>query len=311
MENRGSMRPEEAVSFSGLILSGEEQVAQTIAIYGKGGVGKTTIAANLAAALALAGRRVLVIGCNPTADSSHLLIGETVPVTLNATLEQAAPLAPEELVAIGYQGVGCLELGEPGDSCGCSSRSIAAALERVYTSGVIAAFAPDFVIYDMPGDLGCISELILEKRGIDLSLIITSADFQSIYAANRLIALLTKSAGKSGMALVVNGSASSFEDSLGEHFARQVGLSVAAKIPRSFAVRHSELYGKTVIEAGPLSAQANVYKGLARLIAEGKIGMNKGAAKPLDAAKLKEWAHEWGRRLGELEFGIISDGAGI
>lgn len=282
-----------------------------IAIYGKGGVGKTTIAANLSAALAGSGRRVLLIGCNPAADSSHLLIGENVPVTLNTVLKGENNAVTEDIITVGYQEVGCLEIGESTDNCGCNSRSIAAALDKLYEGGVIERFAPDFVIYDMPGDLGCIAKIIFEKRAVDLSLIVTSADFQSIYAANRLISLLTKSIGKGGIALVVNGSGSSFEDSLVEHFARQVGLSVAAAIPRSFAVRHSELYGKTVIEAGPLSTHANVYRSLARLVSDSKIAKNRADAKPLDAAKLKEWAHEWGGRLGELEFGIISDGAGI
>jgi len=286
-------------------------MAMKIAIYGKGGVGKTTIAANLSAALAGSGRRVLLIGCNPTADSSHLLTGETVPVTLNTLLKQKDSLVLDELIVIGYHGVGCLEIGEPSDTCGCNSRSIAAALEKVYAGGVIEKFAPDFVIYDMPGDLGCIGELTSEKGVVDLALIVTSADFQSIYSANRLISHLTKAAGKTGLALVVNGSTSSFEDSLVEHFARQVGLAVAAAIPRSFAVRHSELYGKTVIEAGPLSSHANVYRSLARRLADEKIAKNRPEVKPLDAAKLKEWAHEWGGRLGELEFGVISDGAGI
>ena len=150
-----------------------------------------------------------------------------------------------------------------------------------------------------------------EDRAVDLSLIVTSADFQAMYAANRLISLLKKTSAKSGIALVVNGSVSSFEDSFVEDFAGQVGLTVVAAIPRSFAVRHSELYGKTVIEAGPLSTHAYAYKGLARQIVEDGFARSGRKAKPLDAATLKEWAHEWGRRLGELEFGIISDGAGI
>ena len=132
-----------------------------------------------------------------------------------------------------------------------------------------------------------------------------------MYAANRLISLLKRAAGSSGIALIVNGSVSSFEDSFVEDFAGQVGLTVAASIPRSFAVRHSELYGKTVIEAGPLSSHAYAYRGLARQIVDVGFARNSGKAEPLDAASLKEWAHEWGRRLGELEFGIISDGAGI
>jgi nitrogenase iron protein NifH len=286
-------------------------MALKIAIYGKGGVGKSTIGANLSAALAGSGRRVLLIGCNPTADSSHLLIGESVPVTLNAVVMQKGALALEEIITIGYQGVGCLEIGEPADSCGCSSRSIATALEKLSASGIIEQFAPDLVIFDMPGDLGCLGELTLDKSTVDLSLIVTSADFQSMYAANRLIAALKRGKEKSRIALVVNGSASLFEDSFVEDFARLVGITVVAKIPRSFAVRHSELYGKTVIEAGPLSSHANVYRSLARRLSEEKIANNRSALQPLDAAKLKEWAHEWGRRLGELEFGILSDGAGI
>lgn len=286
-------------------------MAQQIAIYGKGGVGKTTIAANLAAAAAVGGRRVLLIGCGPTADSSHLLIGEKIPVTLQAFLQQGADTGPQVLITEGYQGVGCIELGESLDNCGCSSRGIAAAVDRIHETGVIDSFSPDFVIYDMPGDLGCLGELTLEKRPVDLSLIVTSADFQSLYAANRLIALLRRAGGRGRVALVTNGSVSSFEDSFVEDFASQVGLAVAAAIPRSFAVRHSELYGKTVLEAGPLSFHANVYRSLARLIADEKISGSREGAEPLDGATLKGWAHEWGRRLGELEFGIISDGAGI
>lgn len=286
-------------------------MAKQIAIYGKGGVGKTTIAANLSVALAGSGRRVLLVGCNPTADSSHLLLGETVPVTLNTFLKRELRLVPEEIIFSGYQGVGCLEIGEPADSCGCSSKSIAAAIEIIRAAGIMEQFAADIVIYDMPGDLGCLGELTLEKWAIDLSLIITSADFQSMYAANRLLSMLMKSIRKYSIALIVNGSVSSFEDSFVEDFASQVGLDVAAAIPRSFAVRHSELYGKTVLEAGPLSTHASVYRNLARLIAEERISSSRSKTEPLDGAKLKLWAHEWGKRLGELEFGIISDGAGI
>src|SRR6185369_3102084 len=272
-------------------------MAKQIALYGKGGVGKTTIAANLAAALAAGGERVLLIGCSPTADSSHLLIGETGPLTLRSFLQSKTCPDPEELIATGYHGVGCIEIGESLDNCGCSSRSIAAAVDKIYETGVIDSFAPDFVIYDMPGDLGCLAELTLEKRSVDLSFIITSADFQAMYAANRLIALLKKASEKRGLALVVNGSVSSFEDSFAEDFAGLVGLPVAAAIPRSFAVRHSELYGKTVIEAGPLSSHAYAYRGLARKIVDNGFATSSGKVEPLDAATLKEWAHEWGRRL--------------
>jgi nitrogenase iron protein NifH len=217
----------------------------------------------------------------------------------------------DEVITIGFQGVGCLEIGEPVNSCGCITKNIATALETVYSSGVVERFAPDCIIYDMPGDLGCLGELTLDQNGVDISIIVVSADFKSLYAANRLISLLTKEVANGGISLVVNGSVCSFENAFVEDFARLLGLSVAASIPRSFAVRHSEFYGKTVLEAGPLSTHASVYRTLARLILDEKLAKRRATAGSLDSVKFKEWAREWGERLGELEYGLISDGAGI
>ena len=100
-------------------------MAKHIAIYGKGGTGKTTIAANLAAALAEACHRVLLVGCSPTADSSHLLCGETVPALLFPLLENGANPAVERIITSGYRGIGCIELGEPSGTDCCASRNIA------------------------------------------------------------------------------------------------------------------------------------------------------------------------------------------
>lgn len=287
-------------------------MAQQIALYGKGGTGKTTIAANLAAALAEAGHRVLLVGCSPTADSSHLLVGEAVPQTLFSYLRAEVKPTVADIITTGYRGIGCIEAGDFPGSESCTSRSVAAALKLLQELAVIDAFAPEYVIYDMPGDAGCIGDSMLETLQIDLSLVVTSADFQAMYAANRLIGLLARLKHPGVMAVVINGSISSFEDSFVADFAEKVGLGIAAAIPRSLAVRHSELYGKTVIEAGPLSTHAYTYRRLARLVSEhGRIGDGGVKAAPLEAAKLKEWAYDWGKRLGELEFGIIQDGAGI
>lgn len=286
-------------------------MAKKIAIYGKGGAGKTTIAANLAAALAIAGKRVLLVGCSPAADSCHLLIGEKFPVTLNFFLNTENKIISEDIISTGFQGVGCLEIGEPLNSCSCISANIAKALDAIYSSGVVERFAPEFVIYDMPGDFGCLSELSLEKRKIDISLLVASADFKSLFAVNRLLTQLSNASSAGKVALIINGSVCSFENSFVEDFARLTGLSVAASIPRSFAVRHSEFYGKTVLEAAPLSTHANIYKVLARLILDGKLSKNKAVINLLDPVEFKEWSHGWGERLGELEYGLISDGAGI
>lgn len=284
-----------------------------IAIYGKGGSGKTTIAANISAALAERGNKVLLIGCSPTADSSHLLLDEKLPRTVASW--PAAALKPDidDLVALGYRGVGCLEIGESSPDAACSVRNLAASLQILKQEQVFERFAPDVVFYDMPGYNGCIDELLLDELSADLSLIVTSADFQSLFAANRLIAALSRPGGRiTPIALIANGSVSSFEDAFVADFAALARTRLAAAIPRSFAVRHSELYGKTVIEAGPLSTHAYAYRDLARRLVDG-LPPKSGAAGgiPLELPRLKAWAHEWGKRLGELEFGIMSDGGGI
>lgn len=287
-------------------------MAKHIAIYGKGGTGKTTIAANLSAALAESGFRVLLVGCSPTADSSHLLMGEKMPIRFFSG--QAGVENPDvsSIITTGYHGVGCIEVGESPGGQICPSRNIAAALTMLKQLAVVETYGPDVVVYDMPGDVGCVREAMPAESVNDLSLVVTRADFQSLYASNRLIGLLSRSQPPESIALVINNSVSSFEDSFVADFAGQAGVRVAAAIPRSFAVRHSELYGKTVIEFGPLSTHAYAYRKLARLVVEGNGSADKSiTVKPLDGARLKDWAHKWGRIFGELEFGIIQDGAGI
>ena len=286
-------------------------MAQQIAIYGKGGSGKTTIAANLAAALAETGQRVLLVGCSPTADSSHLLLGEVLPVTIASYVQAAVKPAAAALIASGYRGIGCIEVGDLHGSDSCTARSVVTALQLLDELEVVERFAPDFVIHDLPGEPGCVGAIMPQAFADGLSLLVTAANFQSLYATNRYIGDLCRSSRRS-IALVANGSSSSFEAAFVADFALQVGLPVAAAISNSMAVRHSELYGKTVIEAGPLSNHAYGYRRLAKLVSEGRSPA-KGSAQavPLDAARLKAWAREWGQRLGELEFGIVADGSGI
>lgn len=287
-------------------------MAMQIALFGKGGTGKSTIAANLAAALSESGQRTLLVGCGPTMDSSHLLAGDRVPVTLLSLLHGGAQPAGADIIVTGFAGVGCIEAGDSAGSEPCASKSIATALGILRQSGAIEAFAPEFVIYDMPGDAGCVGEAMLETLQIDHSLVVTSADFRAIFAANRLIGLLSGVRNHGRISIVVNDSTSSFEDAFVADFAMQVGLGVAATIPRSLAVRHSELYGRTVIEAGPLSTHAYTYRGLARLLIDDYTARgSRVTGVPLEAARLQEWARDWGRKLGELEFGIIQNGAGI
>src|SRR5512138_1957684 len=204
-----------------------------IALFGKGGTGKTTIAANLSAALAEDGQRVLLVGCGPTADSSLLLLGDASPVTLFDYLQSAHKPAANELIASGYRGIGCIETGDFHRTEHCAARSVAQAFRLLDDLELITGFHPDYVIYDLPGDIGCISTSMLDNARIDTALIVTSADYQSMYAANRYIGAIAREHAPGKIALIANGSAGSFEDSLVVDFAQQVGLQVAAAIPRS------------------------------------------------------------------------------
>ena len=284
-----------------------------IVICGKGGVGKTTLAANIGAAMAGLGDRVLLVGCSPTADSSHLLLNGTMPMTLASLSATEKVTWTEPLISSGYLGIGCIEIGETAFGENCSSKSFAVALKKLKRVGFIADFAPDFVIYDMPGYNGCVEELLLDELGADICLLVANANFPSMYAANRHITDLTASRTKCLLALVANGSVSSFEDSFVADFAANVNVELLAAIPRSLTVRHSELYGKTVIEAGPLSTLACAYRVLAQHLRDRLSSQSSRTpkARPLEPHTLKAWAGEWGRRLGELEFGIMSDGSGI
>lgn len=282
-------------------------MAQQIAIFGKGGAGKTTIAANLSAAMAEAGKRVLLVGCSPTADSSYLLLGKASPHTL---LDSNAG-TPTDLVAYGYRNIGCIEAGDFHQSEPCASRSIAESLQNLNRLGVMKHYAADVVLYDITGDIGCGGVALLGDLAIETALLVASADFQSMFAANRCATVISRVLPGTTLALVANGNVSSFEDSLVADYARRIGLPLAAAIPRSLVVRHSELYGKTVIEAAPLSTHAYAYRRLATWLTNLPLGDSGKPLRPLSFDELKTWARSWGERLGELEFGIIQDGAGI
>lgn len=286
-------------------------MSRHIALYGKGGVGKSSIAANLSASLAEAGHRVVLVGCSPTADSTYPLLGGVSPTLVSDYLQSPERIDPARLIATGYRGVGCVEIGDFLSDSHCTTRQIADALQRLHELTVLQDYDPEFTIFDLPGAIGCHGVVSLKDLEIQTALFVTTADFQSMFAANRFASLLANAPQSVAVAIVANGNAGSFEDSLVADYAQQVGLPLAATIPRSLVVRHSELYGKTVIEAAPLSNHAYAYRRLARLVADQTFVMHERRLQPLSAADLKLWARSWGERLGELEFGIIQDGAGI
>ena len=160
-----------------------------IAIYGKGGIGKSTVTSNLAAAFSTLGKRVIQIGCDPKADSTmNLLKGTPVkPVKNNLRENDEDPSDYREISKEGYGGVLCIETGGPTPGLGCAGRGIIAAFEKLAELNAFEVYQPDIVIYDVLGDVVCGGFSMPIRNGYaDEVYIVTSGEMMSMYAASNI-----------------------------------------------------------------------------------------------------------------------------
>ena len=159
-----------------------------IAVYGKGGIGKSTTVSNVAAALAEMGLKVMQIGCDPKADSTILLRhGEAVPAVLDLYNEKKQALQLEDMIRIGYNGVICVEAGGPTPGLGCAGRGIIATFQLLEDMELFEHYKPDVVLYDVLGDVVCGGFAAPIREGYaDKVLIVTSGEKMALYAANNI-----------------------------------------------------------------------------------------------------------------------------
>jgi nitrogenase iron protein NifH len=277
-----------------------------IAIYGKGGIGKSTTTSNIAAALAEAGYRVIQIGCDPKSDSTTTLRGgKYLPTVLDSTRD-GEKVGLSDISVVGFAGVLCIEAGGPVPGVGCAGRGINAAVSLLQDLNLYEEFNPDFVLYDVLGDVVCGGFAVPIREGLaDKVYVVSSSDFMAIYAANNLFKAINKYAPSGGAQLggiIANGLVAPYARTLIDDFALRTGTSVTQYIPRSLVVSQSELYGKTVIEASPESPHADLYRELAKRIDE---DVHTVIPKPLNVNELREWAREWGDRIIQDEQGVI------
>ena len=244
-----------------------------IAIYGKGGIGKSTTVSNMAAAMAAMGLTVLQIGCDPKADSSRNLTGgKNIPTVLD-TLREKGDAELEDLVVKSSSGVLCVESGGPVPGVGCAGRGIITAFEKLEELEAYEVYCPDVVLYDVLGDVVC-GGFAMPIRGgyADEVCIVTSGEMMSLYAASN-ISSAVKSFGKRGYAslrgLILNAKNISGEEELVEKASQEMGVPVLYRIPRHPLVQQAEVQGKTVVEAFPDSDMAAHYRALAQLLLEG------------------------------------------
>lgn len=239
-----------------------------IAIYGKGGIGKSTTAANIAAAFADRGLRVMQIGCDPKADSTSGLSGVNKPLTvLEALRTYPEGIKLEQIVMEGYRGVMCVEAGGPSPGIGCAGRGIITAFEKLEDLGAFEEYRPDIILYDVLGDVVCGGFAMPIRDGYAKHVfIVSSGEKMSLYAAAN-IAMAVENFKVRGYAelsgLILNSRDIPGERELVEEFAAEIKTAVTETLPRSETVQKAEALGKTVIEAFPESEMAGHYRRLA------------------------------------------------
>ncbi len=243
-----------------------------IAIYGKGGIGKSTVSSNLTAALSDMGIRVLQIGCDPKHDSTRGLIGGAVQNTVLDYLKEVKPedRKLEDVVSRGYKGCLCVEAGGPEPGVGCAGRGIITAfdlLERLGSGQVDS----DITLYDVLGDVVCGGFAVpLRNDYADTVYIVTSGEFMAIYAANNILRGTANYNPDRIGGIIFNSRGDPEEEARVERFSEAVGIPIVARIPRSSVFMDAEQRGVTVIEAFPDSEIAGTFRDLAHAVIEGK-----------------------------------------
>lgn len=267
-----------------------------IAFYGKGGIGKSTTAANVSAALSLHGKKVCQIGCDPKNDSTRLLLGhickETVLDKVRTTEMDA--IKAEDIVHTGFNGITCVEAGGPEPGVGCAGRGIIVALQLL---DKLKAVPPvDVTLYDVLGDVVCGGFAMPIREGYAEEIyIISSGELMSLYAANNIAKGIKRFASRGSVRLagiIGNSRNTPGEKELLEAFARKLNSRLVAFVPRDQIVNVSENQRQTVLQFAPESKQAEIYIKLAETIWN---NTELSVPTPMEFEELEALATEYGK----------------
>ena len=266
-----------------------------VAIYGKGGIGKSTTTQNLNAGLGAMGKKIMIVGCDPKADSTRLILGGLAQQTVLDTLREEGDDVELDLVLKpGFSGIKCVESGGPEPGVGCAGRGIITSINLLERLGAYEEDL-DYVFYDVLGDVVCggFAMPIREGKAKEIY-IVASGEMMALYAANNISKGITKYAQTGGVRLggiICNSRKVDGEAELVEAFAKELGSQMIHFVPRDNMVQRAEIHKKTVIEFDPECGQADEYRTLAKKIDENKMFV---IPKPLTQERLEELLMEHG-----------------
>ena len=243
-----------------------------IAIYGKGGIGKSTTTQNLTAGLVEHGKKVMVVGCDPKADSTRLLLGGLAQKTVLDTIrDEGEDISLDRIVRKGYGGTICVESGGPEPGVGCAGRGIITSINMLENLGAYTDDL-DYVFYDVLGDVVCggFAMPIREGKAKEIY-IVASGEMMALYAANNIAKGIQRYARSGGVRLggiICNSRNVDRELDLLRAFSKELGTQLLYFVPRDNIVQRAEINKKTVIEYKPDSNQAQEYRNLAQAVIE-------------------------------------------
>ena len=280
-----------------------KETIRQVAIYGKGGIGKSTTTQNLTAGLAELGKKIMVVGCDPKADSTRLLLGGLAQKTVLDTIrDEGEDIELATILKTGFKGIKCVESGGPEPGVGCAGRGIITSigtLERLeaYTEDL------DYVFYDVLGDVVCggFAMPIREGKAKEIY-IVASGEMMALYAANNISKGIQKYANKGGVRLggiICNSRNVDRELDLLRAFSKELGTQLIHFVPRDNVVQRAEIRKKTVIEYDPSTHQADEYRDLAKHIDENDKFV---IPEPMSQERLEEILIEYG-----LMDGLVDD----
>lgn len=266
-----------------------------VAIYGKGGIGKSTTTQNLTAALAEMGKQIMIVGCDPKADSTRLILNGLAQKTVLDTLrEEGEDIELEEILKVGFGNIRCVESGGPEPGVGCAGRGIITSINMLEHLGAYTDDL-DYVFYDVLGDVVCggFAMPIREGKAEEIY-IVASGEMMAMYAANNISKGIKKFANTGGTRLggiICNSRKVDNEFEMLKAFAEELGTQLIHFVPRNNIVQRAEINKKTVIDYDPNEEQASEYRQLANAIDNNDMFV---VPKPMTQDRLEEILMKYG-----------------